>query len=797
MDIPASPQALLSTGHDITTNSPTARLRKPKKSNEIETAKSEDENGEAKPRISKSLSTSWTSNLIRSSADRLAAWEASRTDAQGIPLHPPGHYRPLTPENVTMALRLAPWTLIELTVMFWKVAGLKLVLFFFGRVWAGLVPAWQSIALANLYTCAQETLVSPEKRDIGRIFRLTLIHIVAAHHQQILELFDNPEKYSLSAIDEEVEYLYLRAQLSLDIPALSDSRTSALAFEAGAFAGFERRVAIQGYEHMSGASSQITDFAGVLTTVITLFSGGALLFGTIWQKSGGTINMRSIIFMIAMFAPSFLGFIQPRGRAPAWLLRWSKRDIQAMGTNGQYKQEILLFGLADWVMEKWRVAVDQQRDQMTTTRDTSFLIISLVRDSMRSTVYCLLALGAFPHSVTFGDLRLCSDCAQSLVTTVTSLHGQVSAFVEYVFLGTAFLETLKLQERLTHPSLDLIEYAPITHANGRRGMRIEARNLSFTYPGQTEPALKNINLTVEPGETLAIVGFNGGGKTTLVKVLMGLFAHSSGTLLINSTPIESYLRSSLHAHTTVCFQDYAKYNFSVKENVGTGNYTRMDDAELLNEALRKGGADAVVKRLPKGVDEELNKDWIPPTEGEGGAGAGQPSSSMLPPPPPPPGPPPPGKGRGGGPPSFSLTLNRGQKGGRGRGGPAMRAQMMAMRGKPLSGGQWQRIALARAFMRSDEADLVVFDEPSASLDARAEHELFERIHSLSLDEETKEKIRTTLYVSHRFSTTRRADKIAVVEDGTISELGSHDELMQIEGGRYAEFFNLQAKGFLG
>lgn len=159
--------------------------------------------------------------------------------------------------------------------------------------------------------------------------------------------------------------------------------------------------------------------------------------------------------------------------------------------------------------------------------------------------------------------------------------------------------------------------------------------------------------------------------------------------------------------------DYAKYNFTVKENVGTGNYQRMDDSELLNEALRKGGADTVVKHLPKGLDEQLNKDWAPPAEGEGGVRAGQPSSGA--PPPPPPGPPPPG-GRGGPPPpgsdgpSLKINLNKRGKGGRGRGGgPAARMRMMAMAGKPLSGGQWQRIALARAFMRSDEADLVVFE----------------------------------------------------------------------------------------
>ncbi|KAG8859725.1 hypothetical protein FRB96_004299 [Tulasnella sp. 330] len=776
MDHEKPQQAVLSNVHDLTTNSTTVRQRKPKKHGDIEVAMPSEEDDSGTRKSKKVLSPSWSSYIIKSPADRLAAWEASRTDAEGVPTQPPGHCHPLTRQNIILALRLAPWTIIELSVMFWKVAGVKLVLFLFGRIWAGLVPAWQSVALANLWTCAQDTLLYPERRDVGRILRLTLIHIVAAHHKQILELFDDPARYSLSAIDEEVEYLYLKAQLAMDIPALSDPRTSALTFEAGAFAGFERRVAIMGFEQMSGASSQIQEFTGVLTTVITLFSGSALLFGTIWQSSGGTFNTKSLFFIIMMFASPLLGFIEPGRTAPRWLLHWNKRDIQAMGSNGQYKQEILLFGLADWVMGKWRTAVNQERDQVTNTRDRLFLAISLVRDSIRSIVYCLLGLGAFPASVTFGDMRLCSDCAQSLVQTVTAFHMQVSAFIEYIFLGTAFLELLRLEETLTHPSLDLIEYTPVTHASGRRGMRIEARNMSFTYPGQTEPALKNINLTIEPGETLAIVGFNGGGKTTLVKA-----------------------------------SNYAKYNFTIKENVGTGNYRRMDDSELLNEALRKGGADTVVKQLPKGLEEQLNKDWAPPAEGEGGVRAGQPSSGALPPPPPgppPPGPPPPG-GRGGPPPpgsdgpSLKINLNKRGKRGRGRGGGpggvdrAARMMMMAMAGKPLSGGQWQRIALARAFMRSDEADLVVFDEPSASLDARAEHELFERIHSLSVDSESKEKIRTTLYVSHRFSTTRRADKIAVVEDGTIAELGSHDELMQIEGGRYAEFFNLQAKGFVG
>jgi len=276
----------------------------------------------------------------------------------------------------------------------------------------------------------------------------------------------------------------------------------------------------------------------------------------------------------------------------------------------------------------------------------------------------------------------------------------------------------------------------------------------------------------------------------LPQLLMGLYSPSSGTLLINSLPAQSYTRSSLHAHTTVCFQDYAKYNLTLRENVGTGNYPRMRDEELMKAALERGGADAVVKRLPHGIDEELEKNWVP--------AEGKDVGSALPPPPPDGAPPmglPPPPGMPPGPPPGLPTPMRFAPPGRGM--KQKRIARLKMRdAKSLSGGQWQRIALARAFMRSDDSDLVVFDEPSASLDAKAEHELFERIHSLSLSPDTGLKARTTVYVSHRFSTTRRADKIAVVEDGTITEMGSHDELMKVDGGRYREFFMLQAKAFV-
>ncbi|KIO28294.1 hypothetical protein M407DRAFT_22503 [Tulasnella calospora MUT 4182] len=737
----------------------------------------------------------WTP--IQTPRERVAAWEASRLMTDGPPL-PASYSRPLTRRNLGIALRLAPVTLAEVLLLYWNAAGVGLVLYMLGNVMTGMLPAWHAVTLANLLDCVQDTLASNGPIDKHRIIKLALINLFAAQAERILDalLYYNNQNVRYN-IDEKIEYLYLKSQLTLDIPTLSDDRVAPLLTEAGAFAGFESFTSSNG-QYAKSPSRQMVALTDMLRDIVALVSRSSVVIHTILGTTKqGTFSLSTVLFLFMSFLPSLLGFLTVVNHhwSRFFLPPMTKREIHELGRNGQYKQEILLFGLGDWVMDKWRQANDLTREERDMARDDLWKTgVNMARDSVESVCYALIALGAFPTSISIGNMRLCQTCADSLVNIIKHLNGQMEELVLYVYLGTAFVESLRIQDTLLKSDEKRIDYASVQHLSGRRGMRIEAKNLSFTYPGAQTPTLKDINIVIEPGETLAIVGFNGGGKTTLVKVLMGLYDYQ-GTLLINDKPASSYTRSSLHAHTTVCFQDYAKYNLTVKDNVGTGNYPKIDDQPLMMDALRKGGADAVVSKFPKGIEEELDKFWNP-ARGEDMAPAQVPS---LPPPPPmggmpPPGPPPPGLGGGppGPPPPGAIRLPSGPvpKGRKGK--HQMRLQLRDA--KSLSGGQWQRIALARAFMRSDEADLVVFDEPSASLDARAEHELFERIHSLSLSE-TGEKIRTTVYVSHRFSTTRRADKIAVVEEGTITELGSHDELMKL-GGRYAEFFNLQAKAFV-
>lgn len=423
------------------------------------------------------------------------------------------------------------------------------------------------------------------------------------------------------------------------------------------------------------------------------------------------------------------------------------------------------------------------------------------------------------------------------VRSLTSVLGEV---FQSIFYLSAFLEAIDLPE---HPELllpperqglDLISYESTRQPGG---MAIEAIDLSFTYPGSDKPTLRSINIRISPGETLAIVGFNGGGKTTLVKALMGLYDHT-GQLLINGRPSEEYDPDTLHTRTSCLFQDFSKYNLTLRENVGVGNVQQMRDIDAIERAIERGGADGVREKV--GMEGQLNRFGVPDGlgdgEGAGGAGVGagagdggggggggkefkQMMRDQMPFPPPGKGMRGPGRGGGGG------GLLGGM--GRGRGGPppglpppppgdlppGPRPPGFGPPGAPLpeirsileqakldreadkraslSGGQWQRVALSRAFLRADESDLVVFDEPSSSLDPRAESQLFHRIHSLS---RSGERRITTIYISHRFSTVRRADQIAVVEEGTIVELGSHIELMSRKG-RYFELFNLQKEGF--
>ncbi|NTV31120.1 ABC transporter ATP-binding protein [candidate division WWE3 bacterium] len=247
---------------------------------------------------------------------------------------------------------------------------------------------------------------------------------------------------------------------------------------------------------------------------------------------------------------------------------------------------------------------------------------------------------------------------------------------------------------------------------------IEFRNVSFAYPNSGTNVFKDFSLTISPGEDIAIVGENGAGKTTFVKLLARLYDVTEGEILINGMNIKDIDLPSWHKNLGILFQDFNRYADSVKENIKLGNINQKVIMKEIQHAAKSAGADSFIQKFPHTYNQMLGSHFI--------------------------------------------------------------------HGIDVSGGQWQRIALARAYYR--KANILILDEPTSAIDAKGEYEIFEKISKMQKD-------KTTIIISHRFSTVRMADKIYVVDKGKIIEQGDHRQLMAIKNGTYHSLFTTQAKGY--
>lgn len=234
--------------------------------------------------------------------------------------------------------------------------------------------------------------------------------------------------------------------------------------------------------------------------------------------------------------------------------------------------------------------------------------------------------------------------------------------------------------------------------------------------------LRDINLCIPAGQCLALVGLNGAGKTTLVKLLTRLYDPTEGQILWDGIDLREFDPVELRCHMGAIFQDFIRYDLTVQENIGLGDVERIKQSEAIRQAANKAGIHKLVERLPQGYDTILSR-WL--VGKDTGAGA------------------------------------------------------------DLSGGEWQKIALARMFMR--DADMLMLDEPTAALDAQAEYDLYSSFVELMAG-------RTSLLITHRFSTVRMADAVAVLEQGQITEYGSHTELVARKG-TYAHLYQMQAERY--
>ena len=341
------------------------------------------------------------------------------------------------------------------------------------------------------------------------------------------------------------------------------------------------------------------------------------------------------------------------------------------------------------------------------------IIISAVNSTVNGGIFLMIAKRVFDGILTVGDYSLHTNALFSISSSVSSLVSTSASIYE----GTLFIDNM-IEFMSVEPKIVSILQVP-RKIEKHKSHTIEFSHVSFAYPGTDKLVLKDINLTLCQGDTAVLVGLNGAGKTTLLKLLTRLYDPTEGIIYLDGYDLREYDVKELYGIFGIIFQDFGKYAFTVKENIGFGEKDRINDNESIRQAAKKSNAEQFINNLSMGYDT-----------------------------------------------------------------PLMR--VFEQSGLELSIGQWQKIAVARAFFRN--SDIIILDEPTASLDPMAEQEIFSQFDSLRKD-------KMTIFVSHRLSSATVATKIICIENGEIAECGTHRELMDLNG-KYAELFNTQAKKYI-
>jgi len=387
--------------------------------------------------------------------------------------------------------------------------------------------------------------------------------------------------------------------------------------------------------------------------------------------------------------------------------------------NDEHVKEVKLFGIGPHLLDRYRTLAEsffEEDKKLAIRRAVLTHAFSLIGTLAFYATYAVMAVAAALTRITLGNLSLYvvslrqgQQAFQSVLSGIGNLY-EHNLYMSNLF---SYIELAQASEQAQHARAARRLGA---EASGEAGIRFE--DVGFHYPGKESWALRHVDLTIAPGDSIALVGENGAGKTTFVKLLAGLYEPSEGRIVLDGRDLSTWDPEQLRQRFGVLFQDFNKYQLKLRENIGLGSVDHLTDEARLERAAERGGAGELLKTLPGGLDAALGH-WFE-------------------------------------------------------------------KGSELSGGQWQKVALARAFMR-EEADILVLDEPTAALDAESEHAVFERFRELA-------KGRTTIVISHRFPTMRMAKNIIVIEQGQIVERGSH-ELLLAQGGKYARMFKLQAQGY--
>jgi ATP-binding cassette, subfamily B, bacterial len=425
-----------------------------------------------------------------------------------------------------------------------------------------------------------------------------------------------------------------------------------------------------------------------------------------------------LLVLIACVIPAFLGesHFAFLGYAQAFRQTPVKRQIdylRFLGASKDSAKELKLFGLSKYLTDRFKKLSDDiyvQNVSLAKRRLFASALLSLLTTVGYYGAYAYVILETLEGKMTVGTLTFLTGAIAGASANLQMIFSTFSSIADQSLFLTDLLEFFAVRPTVYSKPNALKTPQPIKEG-------IEFREVSFSYPGSDRPILRNLNLFLKPDERIALIGENGEGKTTIVKLLTRLYDPTAGQILLDGIDLREYDLDDYASNIAVIFQDFMRYDMTAWENIAVGQIGAREHLDKVELAAKKSLAEGVIKKLPNGYDQMLGR-------------------------------------------RFETGVD-------------------------LSGGEWQKVALARAYLR--DAQILVLDEPTAALDARSEHEVFERFAEL-----TKGKM--ALLISHRFSTVKMADRIIVLEKGVIAEQGRHEQLMA-HGGRYAEMFELQASSY--
>lgn len=470
------------------------------------------------------------------------------------------------------------------------------------------------------------------------------------------------------------------------------------------------------YDRLERARVQATDRLGMIQSigrlvqqVITAASLSAyiLLFSP-WLLLLLIVGILPAFLGESHFA--FLGYARNFRQTP---VRRELDYLRVLGGSREAAKELKLFGLKDFLIARFTRLSDllyRENVDLARRRLIAGSFLSMIGTAGYYSAYVYVIWRTATGFLTIGKMVFLTGAIIQASGNIQQIFSTLSSIADQALFLTDLLAFFEMQPTICSKPHALPAPRPILQG-------FEFRNVSFRYPGASRLVLNGLDLHLRVGERVALIGENGEGKTTLVKLLTRLYDPVDGQILLDGVDLREYNLEDLYSEIGVIFQDFMRYEMTARENIAVGRIDELDNLPLLRDAADKSMADEVIERLPRDYEQMLGR-------------------------------------------RFESGVD-------------------------LSGGEWQKLALARAYLR--DAQVLILDEPTAALDARSEFEVFQRFAELTAG-------KSALFISHRFSTVRMADRIIVLQNGRIAEDGNHETLLNL-GGRYAEMFEMQAANY--